>query len=307
MTAGAGESRAFRGGFIVRRSLIAVAPVVALLLAACGSSASSSSAPVASGTSASASASATCSPASLQTITPGKFTVATGSPAFPPWVSDDKPESGKGYEAALTYAVAKQLGYTDADVVWMRTTFDSAIAPGPKKFDVNVQQFTITDVRKKAVDFSSGYYDLTQAVVTYVGSPIEKVTTVAGLKGAKLGAAVGTTSLTAIDTVIAPTTKTKVYNNNDDAVAALKAKQIDGLVVDLPTAFYVAFGQLDNGAIVGQLPNTADQKEQLGYLLAKGSPLTACVTQAVDALRADGTLAKLQDQWLAQGGAPVLS
>jgi polar amino acid transport system substrate-binding protein len=289
----------------VRRSLIAVVPAVALLLAACGSSTSSSSAPAASGTS--ASASATCSPSALQTITPGKFTVATGSPAFPPWVSDDKPESGKGYEAALTYAVAKQLGYTDADVVWIRTTFDSAIAPGPKKFDVNVQQFTITDARKKAVDFSSGYYDLTQAVVTYTGSPIEKVTTVAGLKDAKLGAAVGTTSLTAIDTVIQPTTKAKVYNNNDDAVAALKAKQIDGLVVDLPTAFYVAFGQLDNGAIVGQLPNTADQKEQLGYLLAKGSPLTACVTEAVDALRADGTLAKLQDQWLAQGGAPVLS
>ena len=190
----------------------------------------------------------------------------------------------------------------------MRTTFDSAIAPGPKKFDVNIQQFTITDERKKAVDFSSGYYDLTQAVVTYTGSPIEKVTTVAGLKDAKLGAAVGTTSLTAHrHGRSSRRTKAKVYNNNDDAVAALKAKQIDGLVVDLPTAFYVAFGQLDNGAIVGQLPNTADQKEQLGYLLAKGSPLTACVTQAVDALRADGTLAKLQDQWLAQGGAPVLS
>jgi polar amino acid transport system substrate-binding protein len=294
----------------VRRSLIAVAPVVALLLAACGSSAgssSSSSSSTESGSSSSASASADCSPSALQTITPGKFTVATGSPAFPPWMIDDKPENGKGYESALTYAVAKQLGYTDADVVWLRTTFDSAIAPGPKKFDVNIQQFTISEDRKKAVDFSSGYYDLTQAVVTYAGSPIEKVTTVAGLKDAKLGAAVGTTSLTAIDTVIAPSSKAKVYNNNEDAVAALKAKQIDGLVVDLPTAFYVAFGQLDNGAIVGQLPNTADQKEQLGYLLAKGSPLTACVTQAVDALRADGTLAKLQDQWLAQGGAPVLS
>ncbi len=289
----------------MRRSLIAVAPAAALLLAACGSSTSgsSSSTPAASGSS----AASTCSPSSMQTIVPGKFTAATGSPAFPPWVVDDKPENGKGYESAVTYAVAKKLGYTDADVVWIRTTFDSAIAPGPKKFDVNIQQFSITEDRKKAVDFSSGYYDLTQAVVTYAGSPIAKATTVAELKNAKLGAAVATTSLDAIDSVIQPTVKAKIYNNNDDAVAALKTKQIDGLVVDLPTAFYIAGAELTNGIIVGQLPNTADSKEQLGFLLAKSSPLTACVTQAVDALRADGTLAKLQDQWLAQAGAPVLS
>jgi len=287
----------------VRRSLIAVVPAVALLLAACGSSTSSSSAPVASG-----SASATCAPSSLTTLAPGKFTVATGAPAFSPWVIDDKPESGKGFESAVTYAVAKKLGYADADVVWTRTGFDEAIAPGPKKFDVNIQQFTISADRKKAVDFSSGYYDLTQAVVTYKGSPIEKATSLAALKDAKLGAAVGTTSLDAITASIQPTTAPKVYNNNDDAVAALKAKQIDGLVVDLPTAFFIAFGELDNGVLIGQLPNSADQKEQLGFLLAKGSPLTQCVTQAVDALRADGTLAKLQDQWLsASAGAPVLS
>ena len=287
----------------MRRSLIAVVPAVALLLAACGSSTSSSSAPVASG-----SASATCAPSSLTTLAPGKFTVATGAPAFSPWVIDDKPESGKGFESAVTYAVAKKLGYADADVVWTRTGFDEAIAPGPKKFDANIQQFTISADRKKAVDFSSGYYDLTQAVVTYKGSPIEKATSLAALKDAKLGAAVGTTSLDAITASIQPTTAPKVYNNNDDAVAALKAKQIDGLVVDLPTAFYIAFGELDNGVLIGQLPNSADQKEQLGFLLAKGSTLTQCVTQAVDALRADGTLAQLQDQWLAaSAGAPVLS
>ena len=296
----------------MRRSLIAFAPAVALLLAACGSSSggSSSSTPAASGSgsSSAASPSSTCSPSSLQTIVPGKFTAATGSPAFPPWVVDDKPENGKGYESAVTYAVAKKLGYTDADVVWIRTTFDSAIAPGPKKFDVNIQQFSISEDRKKAVDFSSGYYDLTQAVVTYKGSPIEKAASLAALKDAKLGAAVGTTSLDAITASIQPTTAPKVYNHNDDAVAALKAKQIDGLVVDLPTAFYIAFGELDNGVLIGQLPNSADQKEQLGFLLAKGSTLTQCVTQAVDALRADGTLAKLQDQWLsASAGAPVLS
>jgi polar amino acid transport system substrate-binding protein len=288
----------------VRRSPLVLIPVAAaLLLAACGSSTS----PSASGSS-TTSASATCSPASLQTLTAGKFTVATGNPAYSPWVIDDKPESGKGFESAVTYAVAKKLGYTDSDVVWIRTGFDEAIAPGPKKFDVNIQQFSISEDRKKAVDFSSGYYDLTQAVVTYKGSPIEKAASLAALKDAKLGAAVGTTSLDAINASIQPTTAAKVYNNNDDAVAALKAKQIDGLVVDLPTAFYIAFGELDNGVLIGQLPNSADEKEQLGFLLAKGSPLTECVTQAVDGLRADGTLAQLQEQWLAaSAGAPVLS
>ena len=293
----------------MRRTPLALIPVAAaLLLSACanstGTTSSSAAAPSGSG---SGSASATCSPSTLKTYTAGKFTAATGSPAYSPWVIDDKPESGKGFESAVIYAVAEKLGYSASDVVWIRTTFDSAIAPGPKKFDVNIQQYTITDDRKKAVDFSSGYYDLQQAVVTYKGSPIEKATTVAELKGAKLGAAVGTTSLDAITNTIQPTTQAKVYNSNDDAVAALKAKQIDGLVVDLPTAFYISGAELTNGVIVGQLPNTADQKEQLGYLLAKGSPLTTCVTQAVDALRADGTLAKLQDQWLAQAGAPVLS
>ena len=288
----------------MRRSPLVLIPVAAaLLLAACGSSTT----PSASGSS-TGSASATCSPSTLQTLVPGKLTAATGNPAYSPWVIDDKPESGKGYEAAVTYAVAKKLGYTDADVVWIRTGFDEVIAPGPKKFDVNIQQFGITDERKKAVDFSSGYYDLSQAVVTYKGSPIEKATTLAALKDAKLGAAVGTTSLDAINASIQPTTAPKVYGNNDDAVAGLKAKQIDGIVVDLPTAFYIAFGELDNGVLIGQLPNSADQKEQLGFLLAKGSPLTQCVSQAVDALRADGTLAKLQDQWLsASAGAPVLS
>ena len=295
----------------MRRSLIAFAPAVALLLAACGSSSggSSSSTPAASGSgsSSAASPSSTCSPTSLQTLTPNTFTVATGNPAFPPWVVDDKPESGKGYEAAVTYAVAKQLGYTDAQVKWIRTTFDSAIAPGPKKFDVNIQQFSISEDRKKAVDFSSGYYDLTQAVVSYKGSPIEKATTVAALKDAKLGAQLGTTSLQAITDVIAPSKKPSVFKDNATAVSALKNHQIDGLVVDLPTAFYISGAELTDGLIVGQLPNTADQKEQLGFLLAKGSPLTTCVTQAVDALRADGTLAKLQETWLANQGAPVLS
>jgi polar amino acid transport system substrate-binding protein len=271
--------------------LLAIAPAVALLLAACGSSSGGSSSSSASG---SASTSSTCSPASLQTIQSGALTVATGDPAYPPWVEDNKPESGKGYEAAVAYAVAKKLG------------FDEAVKPGPKTFDFNIQQYSITDERKKAVDFSSSYYDLTQAVITYEGSPIANATTVAALKDAKLGAAVGTTSLKAISDVIAPTTQAQVFNDNAAAVTALKNKQIDGMVVDLPTAFYLVGAEIDKGKIVGQLPNTADKQEQLGLLLAKNSPLTTCVTQAVDALRTDGTLAQLQDQYLAQAGAPVL-
>jgi polar amino acid transport system substrate-binding protein len=294
----------------VRRKALALAPLAAvLLLAACGTATNSASSgsPSASGTSGSASPSATCTKDSLDTYADGKLTVATGEPAFSPWVEDNKPESGKGYEAAVAYAVAKQLGFDAADVAWIRTTFDGAIAPGPKKFDFNIQQYSITDERKKAVDFSSSYYDVTQAVVSYKGSPIADAKTVADLKDAKLGGAIGTTSLKAIEEQIQPTTKAKVYNDNAAAVTALKNKQIDGLVVDLPTAFYLAAAEIDNGVIVGQLPDSASDKEQLGLLLAKNSPLTACVTEAVDALREDGTLAKLQDEWLAQAGAPVLS
>ncbi len=290
----------------MRRKALALVPLAAvLLLAACGSSSTSTTA--APSTTTSASESAACTKDSLQTLTAGTLTVATGEPAFPPWVEDNKPENGKGYEAAVAYAVAKKLGFADADVTWVRTTFDGAIAPGPKKFDVNIQQFSITDARKKAVDFSSSYYDLTQAVVSYKGSPVADVTTVAGLKDAKLGAAIGTTSLKAINDIVAPTTKASVYNDNAAAVTALKNKQIDALVVDLPTAFYLANAEIDNGLIVGQLPNSSSAQEQLGLLLAKNSPLTTCVSQAVDALRADGTLEMLEAKWLAQAGAPVLS
>jgi polar amino acid transport system substrate-binding protein len=294
----------------VRRKALALAPLAAvLLLAACGTASNnaSSSSPSASASSGSASPSATCTKDSLETYADGKLTIATGEPVYPPWMLDNKPENGKGYEAAVAYAVAEQLGYDAADVVWVRTTFDGAIAPGPKKFDFNIQQYSITDERKKAVDFSSSYYDVTQAVVSYKGSPIAGATSVADLKDAKLGAAIGTTSLKAIDEQIQPTSRAKVYNDNSAAVTALKNKQIDGIVVDLPTAFYLANAEIDKGIIVGQLPDSASSSEQLGLLLAKNSPLTACVTEAVDALRADGTLADLEDEWLAQAGAPVLS
>jgi polar amino acid transport system substrate-binding protein len=256
------------------------------------------------GSDSSDSASASCEIGELATITEGKLTIATGEPAYYPWVIDDKPESGEGFEGAVAYAVAKQLGFDAADVTWVRTTFDSAVTPGEKKFDFNLQQFSITDDRKKAVDFSSPYYTAPQAIVSFKGSKIEGKTSLAELKTAKLGAAVGTTSLDAIENQIG--TKPQVFNDNAAGVSALKNKQIDGLVVDLPTAFYLSGVEVPNGLIVGQLPSNGEG-DQFGLLLSKGSKLTSCVTGAVDAITADGTLAAITDKWLAtDAGAPVL-
>jgi polar amino acid transport system substrate-binding protein len=250
------------------------------------------------------SASASCAKADLATVTDGKLTIATGEPAYYPWIIDDKPETGNGFEGAVAYAVAKQLGFDAADVVWVRTTFDSAVTPGDKNFDFNLQQFSITADRQKAVDFSSPYYTAPQAIVSYKGSKIEGKTSLADLKGAKLGAAVGTTSLDAISNQIGATPQ--VFNDNAAGVSALKNKQIDGLVVDLPTAFYLSGVEVPKGLIVGQLPSTG-AGDQFGLLLSKGSKLTSCVSKAVDSITADGTLAAITDKWLAtDAGAPVL-
>lgn len=229
------------------------------------------------------------------TVTPDKLTIATGSPAYSPWVEDDKPESGKGFEAAVAYAVADKLGYAKDAVTWVRTPFDSVIAPGKKNFDFNIQQFSITEERKKAVDFSSPYYTAPQAIVTYGGSPIASATTLAELKDAKLGVAIGTTSLDAAKNQIGVTPQ--VFNDNAAGVTALKNGQVDGLVVDLPTALYLAAVEVEGGTVLGQLPSTGSG-DQFGLLLAKDSPLTKCVTDAVDALKQDGTLENITKQWM---------
>lgn len=258
------------------------------------------------GSSTAATLAADCTPDKLTTAKSGTLTIATSEPAYEPWMVDNDPANGKGFESAVAYAVADRLGFAKDAVAWTRVNFDEALN-NQSGWDFDINQFTITDERKQAVDFSSGYYDLSQTVVTVKGSPIEKATTVAELKNAKLGAMVGTTSLNAINQTIAPTTKPSVFKSNDLAVQALQNGQIEGLVVDLPTAFYVVGAQVENGVIVGQLPGTASQNEQLGLLLAKDSPLTSCVTQAVDSLRADGTLDTLAEQWLAgKDQAPVL-
>jgi len=241
-------------------------------------------------------------------VTDGKFTVATGEPAYYPYVIDDAPESGEGFEAAVAYAVAEELGFAADDVVWARSTFDEAIAPGPKDFDVNLQQFTITPERAENVDFSSPYYSTPQAIITVESSPAASATSIADLADLLIGAQTGTTSFTTIEEVIKPTAGAQVFNTNDDAKLALENGTVDAIVVDLPTAFYLTGVELTGGVLLGQLPAAAGVSDEWGFVLAKDSALTADVTAAVDALREDGTLDAIAEEWLgADAGAPVLN
>jgi len=246
-------------------------------------------------------------PAASEYVTDGKLTIGTGEPAYYPYVIDDAPETGEGFEAAVAYAVAEELGFAAEDVVWVRTGFDEAIAPGPKDFDFNIQQFSITEERKQSVDFSSPYYAAPQAVITVEGTAAADATSLADLKELRIGAATGTTSLKAIEQLIEPSGGAQVFNSNDDAKLALESGQVDAIVVDLPTAFYITGVELEGGVIVGQLPEIEGETDEWGLLLPKGSPLTADVTAAVDRLRENGTLARLADEWLgADQGAPLL-
>ncbi|MFN8078393.1 MAG: ABC transporter substrate-binding protein [Kineosporiaceae bacterium] len=298
------------------RSFFVLMAGVALGATACApqdSGSSSTSSAASGGSSAAASASANaCAKDSLKLHTAGKLTIGTDKPAYAPWFVDDTPSNGKGFESAVAYAVADKLGFATTDVTWTVAGFNNVIAPGAKPFDFDINQVSITDERKKNIDFSTGYYDVTQSVVTVKGSKAASAKTVAELKGLKLGAQTGTTSFKAITDVIAPTTKPSVFNSNDDAKLALANGQIDALVVDLPTGLFLSAvgtkdGGIDNGLLVGQLPNSGSATEQFGLVLDKGSALTPCVSQAVDALRADGTLKKLEAQWLTTAaGAPVL-
>ncbi|SEF11491.1 ABC transporter substrate-binding protein [Streptomyces sp. Ag109_O5-10] len=255
----------------------------------------------------SSSAGTTCAKGKLATRTSGKLTIATDEPAYEPWFKDDKPANGEGFESAVAYAVAKQLGYDRSAVVWQSVPFNKAFAPGVKTFDFDINQVSISAERKKAVDFSSGYYDVRQAVVALKGSKAAKATSIADLKSLKLGAQVGTTSLNYISDVVKPSQEAAAFSKNDQAISALKNGQVDAIVVDLPTAFYVTAAQVTNAKIVGQFENQSGTPEQFGLVLDKDSGLTSCVTSAVDALRKDGTLAKLEKQWLSDAvDAPVL-
>ena len=246
-----------------------------------------------------------CTKDSLSTLYPGIFTVGTDQPAYPPWYMGDDPTNGEGFESALAFAVAGSLGYTREEVRWVRVPFNGALEAGPKTFDANLSQFSITDQRKASVDFSSPYFDVTQVVVTTNTSPAARVRSIGDLKKTQLGVQVGTTSHTAA-IAIGGDIPVEVYNTNADAKLALSTGDIDALVADLPTAFAVA-GELRGGRIVGQLPAEAESVEQFGIVLDKDSPLTAVRVIVVDELRSDGTLSRLEHEWLADAGsAPVL-
>ena len=282
-----------------RRSLLALAPISALALASCSSNDSESSAD--------ATVAADATGAALPTITEGVLTIATGEPAYSPWVENDDPESGEGFEAAVAYAVAGKLGFSDDQVTWVRTSFDSAIAPGAKDWDFNLQQFSITEERKAAVDFSSAYYTTPQAVVTVAGSAAAEASSIADLTDVLFGVQTGTTSQSILETAVAPTQDAMPFNNSQDTVQALMGGQVDAIVVDLPTALYLVAAELDEGIVVGQFADSTGGDEY-GLVLPKDSALTAPVTAAVDALREDGTLDELAQTWLSDSvDVPVLS
>ncbi len=244
----------------------------------------------------------------LALVNDGKLTIGTDTPAYEPWFKEDDPTNGEGFESAVAFAVADELGFAKDEVEWIDAPFNSLVQPGEKPFDLAINQVSITDERRNAIDFSSGYYDVTQAVITVEGSPIADASSVADLKDAKLGAAVGTTSYTLITDTIQPTQEPAVFDTNDVAKQALSNGQIDGLVVDLPTAFFITAAELDNGKIVGQFEGSGSDAEQFGLALTKDSGLTGCATLAIDNLRESGKLGELEDEWLSDAvGAPVLS
>jgi polar amino acid transport system substrate-binding protein len=243
----------------------------------------------------------------LATLTDGKLTIATGEPAYPPYVIDDAPESGQGFEAAVAYALAEELGFAAEDVVWVRTTFEAAIQPGPKDFDLNLQQYSITPERAENVDLSTPYYQSPQAILTVAGSAAAEATSLADLKELNIGAASGTTSFQAIEESIQPSAGALAFNNNDDAKLALETGQIDALVVDLPTAFYLIAAELTDGVLIGQLPPGAGISDEWGFVLPKDSALTEAVNAALQRLIDSGKLAEITAAWLGSDqGAPVL-
>jgi polar amino acid transport system substrate-binding protein len=278
------------------RRITMAAAVAALTagLAACGTSTSTSSGPASPGAS---TAAATCSQAALQKMLyqPGVLTVATDNPVYPPWFVANKPANGKGYESAVAYAIATQLGFSKSQVKWVVEPFNNSYAPGPKKFDFDINEVSVTPQRAQAVTFSDSYYDVQQALVALKGTPIVTKHAPADLKGYVFGDQVGTTSLAFITSQIQPTAQPKVFNTLNDVKQALQTHQIAALVTDTPTAQFMSSSEIKNSVMVGQFPSTG---EHYGLLFSKGNPLVSCVNKALAALKANGTLQSLQQQYL---------
>ena len=281
--------------------LLAVLVALTLVGAACSSDDDQSSSDTTAASSDDTAAEGSCDTADLPVKEEGQLTVATGDPVFPPWMENDDPASNEGFESELVYLVAEQLGFSEDQVIWTSTGFDEAIAPGEKDYDFNIQQYGITADRDEVVDFSDGYYTVQQAVVALPDSDVANAESVADLQSATLGAGVGTTSLDYIDEVIQPDTEAAVFDDTAAATSAFSAGQVDGLVVDLPTAFYLTAAEIPDASIVGILPTVGDE-EELGMLFETDSPLIPCVNQALAAVEESGDLAALQEEWLADGG-----
>ena len=258
-----------------------------------------------------------CAKENLETISDGRLTIGTDNPALPPWFEGGVPEgsdweindpaTGEGFESAVAYAVAGELGVADDEVDWVVVPFNNSFRPGDKNFDFDINQISVTEERDRAVDFSDSYYDVNQALVGLQGKPIADATSLGDLGDYQLGAQVGTTSLEYIHDVIEPSKEARVYDTSNDVVAALNGAQIDGIVVDLPTAFFlVGSGEVKNGVVVGQFPSTGGQ-EHFGMLFEDGNPLRDCVNEALATLKEDGTLDEIQQQWLSdKTSAPVI-
>jgi polar amino acid transport system substrate-binding protein len=282
----------------MKKPLLALVLLAFLVLAGCGSSSDE--------TDTGAASAATCKPGQLPTEEQGVLTIATDKPAYPPYFEDEDPTNGEGFESAVAYAIADQLGYPKAKVKWTVEPFNSSFAPGPKDFDFDVNQISITPPREKAVDFSAPYYTANQAVVALKDSDAAKAKSLEDLQDANLGVQIGTTSLEAAEAEIEPSSRPEVFNNSNDVVQALKNRQIDAVVVDLPTALYLTAVQVPEATVVGQF--SAPGGDQWGALLEKDSELTGCVSQAVEALEDNGELEKITQRWMSQAaGAPELS
>ena len=270
----------------------------AVAVAACGDSDSSDS--TAADSSTSSTSLADCTPDTLDTLKTGTLTIGTDKPAFPPYFEDNDPTNGKGFESATAYAIADQLGFSSDQVEWTVVPFNSSYAPGPKDFDFDINQISITPKRAEQVDFSSPYYTADQAVVALKGSDAAAATSLADLQDAQFGVQIGTTSLDAVNEVIQPSSDPQVFDTSNDVVSALKQDQVDAVIVDTPTALYLTAVQVPDGTIVGEFP--APGGDEWGALLAKDSPLTDCVSAAVDELQSSGELDKIQEQWINSAG-----
>jgi polar amino acid transport system substrate-binding protein len=282
-------------------ALTSLATAYVLVLAACGAETQDDG-----GGPAAQRAESSCAKADLPLYKEGQLTIATDKPAYEPWFVNNDPTNAKGFESAVAFAVAEELGFSQDEVKWVVEPFNKSYAPGPKDYDFDINQISITEKREEAVDFSIGYYDVNQALVAPDDSAIAQVSSLEELKDYKLGAQVGTTSYAYITQYVDPTEQPFTYDTTNDAKSALRAGQIDGIVVDLPTAFYISAVEIPGSAVVGQF-RTQGETEQFGLLFEEGNPLVECVNRALRALKRDGTLAEIQDRWLSQAvAAPVL-